>query len=106
MAEPFSQPPQDDSSDRPADGANPPPDRPQPPAAEDGDLIDLPGLSNLEPTDDTPTIISKNKVRPALNDDALGNGLRGRRLAHFELIEPIGVGGMAAVLRARDTQLD
>ena len=27
-------------------------------------------------------------------------------LAHFELIEPIGVGGMAAVLRARDTQLD
>jgi len=33
-------------------------------------------------------------------------GIRGLRLAHFELIEPIGVGGMAAVLRARDTQLD
>jgi serine/threonine protein kinase len=32
--------------------------------------------------------------------------LQGRRLAHFELIEPIGVGGMAAVIRARDTQLD
>jgi serine/threonine protein kinase len=32
--------------------------------------------------------------------------VRGRRLAHFELIEPIGVGGMAAVLRARDTLLD
>src|ERR1019366_1925444 len=27
-------------------------------------------------------------------------------LAHFELIEPIGVGGMAAVIRAHDTQLD
>src|SRR5439155_26714962 len=26
--------------------------------------------------------------------------------AHFELVEPIGVGGMAAVIRARDTQLD
>ena len=32
--------------------------------------------------------------------------LAGRRLGHFELIEPIGVGGMAAVLQARDTQLD
>jgi serine/threonine protein kinase len=32
--------------------------------------------------------------------------LRGRPLAHFELLEPIGVGGMAAVIRARDTQLD
>jgi serine/threonine protein kinase len=32
--------------------------------------------------------------------------LRGRHLAHFELIEPIGVGGMAAVIRARDQQLD
>src|SRR5215831_13712366 len=27
-------------------------------------------------------------------------------LAHFELLEPIGVGGMAAVIRARDTQLE
>jgi serine/threonine protein kinase len=35
-----------------------------------------------------------------------GADVRGRRLAHFELIEPIGVGGMAAVIRARDTQLD
>src|SRR5207248_2284262 len=35
-----------------------------------------------------------------------GTTLRGRKLGHFELLEPIGVGGMAAVLRARDTQLD
>src|SRR5262249_43831206 len=35
-----------------------------------------------------------------------GESLRGRLLAHFELLEPIGVGGMAAVIRARDTQLD
>jgi hypothetical protein len=58
-------------------------------------------------TDDTPTIISRQSITanpsPAGTD---GAGVRGRRLAHFELIEPIGVGGMAAVLRARDTQLD
>ena len=67
----------------------------------------FPGL-NLEPTDDSPTIISKNSPRP--NGPAehlfLGTTLRGRKLAHYELLEPIGVGGMAAVLRARDTQLD
>jgi serine/threonine protein kinase len=74
------------------------------------------------PTDDTPTVISKSPpiVEPAteiqdkfidLNrkpatPESIVAGLRGRRLAHFELIEPIGVGGMAAVIRARDTQLD
>jgi hypothetical protein len=57
------------------------------------------------PTDNAPTVISRSLVRPATTDDALNN-LRGRRLAHFELLEAIGVGGMAAVLRARDTQLD
>ncbi len=58
------------------------------------------------PTDDIPTIISKQTPRVVLPLDAAGATIRGRRLAHFELIEPIGVGGMAAVLRARDTQLD
>src|SRR5262249_29985281 len=38
--------------------------------------------------------------------ESMAESLRGRKLAHFELIEPIGVGGMAAVIRARDTQLD
>jgi hypothetical protein len=58
-------------------------------------------------TDDTPTIISRHP--PALTGittETEAAAIRGRRLAHFELIEPIGVGGMAAVLRARDTQLD
>jgi serine/threonine protein kinase len=60
------------------------------------------------PTDDTPTIISRYSPAavPALTLDGDPGGIRGRSLAHFELIEPIGVGGMAAVLRARDTQLD
>jgi serine/threonine protein kinase len=66
------------------------------------DLVALNG--HIEPTDDTPTIISRNSPRSGHADAT--NGLRGRRLAHFELIEPIGVGGMAAVIRARDTQLD
>jgi hypothetical protein len=71
--------------------------------------IPVPGSSDdilasaSEPTDDTPTIVSKNSPRPAVNND---DGLRGRRLAHFELLEQIGAGGMAAVLKARDTQLD
>lgn len=58
-------------------------------------------------TDDTPTIISRHTPIPptqAAADPA--SDVRGQRLAHFELIEPIGVGGMAAVIRARDTQLD
>src|SRR5215510_12704518 len=62
-----------------------------------------------EPSDDTPTIISKRPPDGATapRGELFANGnLRGRALAHFELIEPIGVGGMAAVIRARDTQLD
>ncbi len=62
-------------------------------------------------TDDVPTMISKSPPTQgvlALNgaDSSLSNSLRGRTLAHFELLEPIGVGGMAAVIRARDKQLD
>jgi serine/threonine protein kinase len=73
-----------------------------PASVEAGDVLALNGV--LQSTDDTPTIISRNGPRSA-QDDPTG-GLRGRKLAHFELIEPIGVGGMAAVIRARDMQLD
>jgi hypothetical protein len=57
-------------------------------------------------SDESPTIISKMGPMRARTDELFNPGLRGRKLAHFELIEPIGVGGMAAVIRARDTQLD
>jgi serine/threonine protein kinase len=102
MPQPPSDHPAGDDAQR-ADGErtasySPPP---SPPAEDDAvSLFD----GTAEPTDDSPTVISKGAPRPA--DDQLATGLRGRRLAHFELIEPIGVGGMAAVLRARDTQLD
>jgi serine/threonine protein kinase len=59
-----------------------------------------------EPSDDSPTIISRARQVPLRPEDALAEMLRGRQLAHFELLDPIGVGGMAAVIRARDTQLD
>jgi serine/threonine protein kinase len=59
-----------------------------------------------EPTDETPTVISRGTPTPVRPEEVLAGVLRGRRLAHFELLEPIGVGGMAAVIAARDTQLD
>ncbi len=64
------------------------------------------GLNGLAPTDDKPTIISRNPPRQPAGEPGRTADVRGRRLAHFELIEPVGVGGMAAVIRARDTQLD
>src|SRR5262249_12419061 len=63
-------------------------------------------LPNGQSVDDAPTIISRTGPQPARLDGPLTTTLRGRTLAHFELIEPIGVGGMAAVIRARDLQLD
>jgi serine/threonine protein kinase len=83
----------------PPDGDGCPPSAPPPSES----ALDKP----IPPTDDTPTIISKMQPRPNAADNLFGGMLlRGRKLAHFELIEPIGVGGMAAVLRARDTQLE
>ena len=71
---------------------------PVPPSSEDAlDFLDVLGGASLS-TDDTPTTISRNALPPvALSLDESGVGVRGRRLAHFELLEPIGVGGMAAV---------
>jgi len=57
-------------------------------------------------TDDTPTIISRSPLAAIRAEEAFANMLRGKRLAHFELLGSLGIGGMAAVVRARDTQLD
>jgi hypothetical protein len=66
-------------------------------------------LADIAPnTDDAPTVISARRPPAAggLTPPARPlDDLRGRRLGHFELIEPIGAGGMAAVLRARDLSL-
>ncbi len=84
-----------------------PPRKAVPPPPPDDEAVNLLDGS-IEPTDDSPTVISRTPQPrlPPKSDENFSGSLRGRRLAHFELIEPIGVGGMAAVLRARDTQLD
>src|SRR5262249_29150309 len=85
-----------------------PASNPEAPAGEDV-LVDLFGGDGPRVSDDSPTAITKNPPKPpneAVADKAAAESLRGRRLAHYELLEPIGVGGMAAVIRARDTQLD
>src|SRR5438132_9634166 len=60
----------------------------------------------MNATDDTPTVISRSPLATIRSEEAFANILRGRRLAHFELLGSLGVGGMSAVIRARDTQLD
>jgi tRNA A-37 threonylcarbamoyl transferase component Bud32 len=52
-------------------------------------------------TDDAPTVITP--VVPAA--DAARPAVAGQKLGHFELIEAIGAGGMATVLKARDLEL-
>jgi serine/threonine protein kinase len=92
-------------SDGPQDGGNSQPASPSPKEKVLTPEQLLLG-SAVEPSDDSPTIISRARQAPMRMEDTLAGMLRGRRLAHFELLEPIGVGGMAAVIRARDTQLD
>ncbi len=71
---------------------------------EDGSVV-LP--EGVEPSDSEHTIISKSKPPDIHPGSPPANvSLHGRTLAHFELLEPIGAGGMATVLRARDVQLD
>ncbi len=64
-------------------------------------------LAELVPaTDDAPTIISAKRLANGLTTAARPeDDLRGRRLGHFEIVESIGVGGMAAVLKATDLSL-
>lgn len=94
----------DRDSEHPGD--TPPVAVPSPAPAPAVDLKLAFSGGNLEPTDETPTVISRALATKSRNEDELTGMLRGRKLAHFELLEPIGVGGMAAVIRARDTQLD
>jgi serine/threonine protein kinase len=65
-------------------------------------------------TDDAPTVITKSRAAgtsppvappPPVVVTSEPPSIAGRRLGHFELIEAIGAGGMAAVLKARDTEL-
>jgi hypothetical protein len=63
----------------------------------------------VENSDDSPTIITRAHQQPPTPTSLPVSGdvpsIAGRRLGHFELIEAIGAGGMAAVLKARDLEL-
>ena len=59
----------------------------------------------VAPTDNALTIISGKRPRTSGPDSQLLESLSGRKLGHFELMESVGVGGMAAVIRARDLDL-
>src|SRR5438105_2258724 len=88
---------------RPGVSPSEPPPSNEPPAAAEKPASEIAEvLPPRDPNDDTPTIISMNRRR---SDGMSPDGLQGRRLGHFELIEPLGVGGMAAVIRATDLQL-
>src|SRR5262245_4996966 len=57
-------------------------------------------------SDNAPTVITTRRPHPSGQPPLrLDGDVRGRRLGHFELVESVGVGGMAAVLRARDLNL-
>ena len=81
------------------------------PNREDGTAASASG-SRPDPLGAQPTVISSRPpLGPAygagpLHPGELGRQLVGRRLAHFELMEFVGGGGMGAVFRATDTMLN
>jgi serine/threonine protein kinase len=54
--------------------------------------------------DNSPTVITSAR-KPHGPDAQHAESLVGRRLGHFELLESVGVGGMAAVIKAQDLDL-
>ncbi len=55
--------------------------------------------------DTSPTVISNLRNKITSVDAAHAETLTGRRLGQYELMESIGVGGMAAVIKAQDLEL-
>src|SRR5262249_23241325 len=114
MHKPPPSPGEGSSDPRPTPSPTPPesadgpalPPQPPAPVVNNGPPTDLFLAANPELTDDTPTVISRSPPRAVSSEEVFSGALRGRRLAHCELIEPIGVGGMAAVIRAQDLQLE
>ncbi len=74
-------------------------------------LLNNPAIGSPANTDESPTVITpKGTLVPSPSSATLAPAeelptVAGRRLGHFELIEAIGAGGMAAVLKARDLEL-
>ncbi|HLW67887.1 MAG TPA: serine/threonine-protein kinase [Gemmataceae bacterium] len=75
---------------------------PAPPNSEVSSIAKA--LPQPDSTENAPTIISPNRPKDK-DPNAVAAALQGKKLGHFELDQPIGVGGMAAVIRAKDLQL-
>jgi serine/threonine protein kinase len=94
-------------TDQPSDGPRPGTARvPTPPVLQPRSESERRRLAELVPaTDDAKTVISSRHVGQVAHAPTFNGEFRGRRLAHFELVEPIGAGGMAAVIKATDLTL-
>ena len=81
------------------------PETPEPPARVGSSLITLSVAAQPQPAsanpDDVPTYVGPRRTAMA---EALALA-PGYRLGHYEIVESIGAGGMAAVLKARDLEL-
>ncbi len=78
--------------------------RPPPPSSARSSVVPLFAAANDTPatTDDVPTILGKQLSAPAPLpfDLAIGS-----QLGHFEILGPLGAGGMASVFKAKDLTL-
>ncbi len=66
---------------------------------------DKPFLETPSANETARTVISSARSKPLGPDAQHAESLIGRRLGHFQLVESVGVGGMAAVIKATDLDL-
>lgn len=107
MPTPHQSDPRSGSTGKSALSARRKADGPESADAAGSSLISLSPASNSSQsqpsaanTDDSPTIITQN--RPGTHSVQLKPG---HQLSHFEIIQTVGSGGMASVLKARDLEL-
>ncbi|MCE9531378.1 MAG: serine/threonine protein kinase, partial [Planctomycetes bacterium] len=77
-----------------------------PPAPAGSSAVNYQMIREAAPqVENSPTVISSARQKPLGPDAQHSEALIGRRLGHYELIEAIGMGGMATVIKAQDLDL-